>query len=565
MAESIAQGKLTIQESYLNATVSSKENYANNDEEYQKMIEQEYSVNKDLKELPNSDLLNKMKEIRPLEQGGVVGISGYYFQMLVTIYYIVELLEDKWTFVSMEYHDDIVVGNDDNNIVRFIQVKNSKEKIKKVSDTDVYTRKNSRNTSWIDKLFENSRIFQGMQVTNQYELFCDYIISNTSGHGKVEVQHYYRDRNNDTYNWSTSEDDDLYMKLKQDCFNKKGDKINHEEQYGRSLKDLLSILKFTYMSNSSLFKDTVIKKISDFINSKLRDGGVGVTEANLNWLIGELISRCAHGDERYLLFLEKEEAEMVFYELQKKCVEESRIASQSHDSIVLIDNGIKAFIEELKNGDATNEFCEEIEKSLNNYREIILGTLDRDNSIENVINRFQKGRKIYTSRSEDVQPYVTEFLKSSFIMYLLFEKFSVSTEFEKLLIHAGIKSDNHSWITFYHAGVRSIKKAIKSMEEIVSEKSNLEETLKLILDKSPMHTIVHGQNLTASLTTIELSTNKIIESEIIRQQKKLTNVSKKVSVIPVININEAYADPDEYTSIDELIEKINEIWNKINN
>ncbi|MDA1526695.1 dsDNA nuclease domain-containing protein [Bacillus cereus] len=523
------------------------------------MLNVERQFQADLSELTSEELVVKLVNTPPSEQGGIVGISGYYFQMLVTIYYIIELQRGKWTFVSMEHHDDIVLGNEETKTVRFVQVKSSKEISKRVSETDIYTRTDSRNISWVDKLFENSKIFNDCEVDKQFELFCDYLVVDTSGRGKVEVKGYYRNEDEESFNWEVSEADDLYQRLNQEAFDREKQKIIYEEMYGHSLKELLGKLRFTFKAKTWGFVDTIRQKLTDLINENLQDGTIGVKEEHINWLIGELLSRCSRGQNKYLLFIDKEDAEKLIYELQVKCVEGSRLASQSHDNTVLVNQAIATLMEEIRDFDVKPTFYKDIERVLLEYRQLILSTLDRDNSIENLVNRFMKGKKIYIGRVGNIQGLINEFIQSSFIMYLIFDMFNISTEFERLLVHNSKKDEENFWIAFYHAGIRNFKKAISGINDIVVE-TQLEEKLKLILDKTPLYTILHGQNVASAPREIEISAEHTLENEKLPQEQKLTKVTKRIVVIPASNINSVYADSDEIDSVEEFIHLVEEMW-----
>ncbi|OAK33679.1 dsDNA nuclease domain-containing protein [Bacillus wiedmannii] len=559
MSENRVVSEGFIRDKYLNADGECKRNYCLTEQEYQEMLNVERQFQADLSELTSEELVVKLVNTPPSEQGGIVGISGYYFQMLVTIYYIIELQRGKWTFVSMEHHDDIVLGNEETKTVRFVQVKSSKEISKRVSETDIYTRTDSRNISWVDKLFENSKIFNDCEVDKQFELFCDYLVVDTSGRGKVEVKGYYRNEDEESFNWEVSEADDLYQRLNQEAFDREKQKIIYEEMYGHSLKELLGKLRFTFKAKTWGFVDTIRQKLTDLINENLQDGTIGVKEEHINWLIGELLSRCSRGQNKYLLFIDKEDAEKLIYELQVKCVEGSRLASQSHDNTVLVNQAIATLMEEIRDFDVKPTFYKDIERVLLEYRQLILSTLDRDNSIENLVNRFMKGKKIYIGRVGNIQGLINEFIQSSFIMYLIFDMFNISTEFERLLVHNSKKDEENFWIAFYHAGIRNFKKAISGINDIVVE-TQLEEKLKLILDKTPLYTILHGQNVASAPREIEISAEHTLENEKLPQEQKLTKVTKRIVVIPASNINSVYADSDEIDSVEEFIHLVEEMW-----
>ncbi|EMF0393429.1 DUF4297 domain-containing protein, partial [Enterococcus hirae] len=55
------------------------------------------------------------------DDGGIIAMSGFYYQLLLTVDYIIQMLEGKWSKVIIDHHQDIIVYNSDT--VRIIQVK----------------------------------------------------------------------------------------------------------------------------------------------------------------------------------------------------------------------------------------------------------------------------------------------------------------------------------------------------------------------------------------------------------------------------------------------------------
>lgn len=76
------------------------------------------------------------------EDGGRNALFGFYYQFLVAIDYLVELIEGKWDFMSFEIHDDIILCKEgtDQPCVRFVQVKTSKHPSLSYSSTELCSR-----------------------------------------------------------------------------------------------------------------------------------------------------------------------------------------------------------------------------------------------------------------------------------------------------------------------------------------------------------------------------------------------------------------------------------------
>jgi len=71
------------------------------------------------------------------ERGGLVAITGFYYQMLAVIDYFIQMKQGKWDYIAVELHDDIVAVKDKQ--IRFIQVKTSNNLICEVSQSPAST------------------------------------------------------------------------------------------------------------------------------------------------------------------------------------------------------------------------------------------------------------------------------------------------------------------------------------------------------------------------------------------------------------------------------------------
>ncbi|WP_153048862.1 dsDNA nuclease domain-containing protein, partial [Streptococcus suis] len=79
------------------------------------------------------------------DNGGIVAMTGFYYQMMVSVFYLGEVFQGKWDGMYLDHHQDIVLFNNSERIVKFIQVK-TKNRSYSPADTKIVK-------SWIPKLF----------------------------------------------------------------------------------------------------------------------------------------------------------------------------------------------------------------------------------------------------------------------------------------------------------------------------------------------------------------------------------------------------------------------------
>lgn len=93
----------------------------------------------------NADLEDILLDKKTSDNGGIVAMTGFYYQMMVSVLYLGEVFQGKWDGMFLDHHQDIVLFNNSEKIVKFIQVKT---KNKSYSAADIKIAK-----SWIPKLF----------------------------------------------------------------------------------------------------------------------------------------------------------------------------------------------------------------------------------------------------------------------------------------------------------------------------------------------------------------------------------------------------------------------------
>lgn len=189
----------------------------------------------------SNEIAALLSNVIPEENGGIVAISGFYYQFLVAIEYIIDMLEDKWDYIFIEHLDDIVVGK--GNTVRFIQVKTSNNVTMGATTSpasDLYLRSpiagrtERKNNSWIDKLLSKAELLKRKDgYTTQFQLYSSYHITKTSG---FDFDAY---TGNSNYDMDIEDTDHLLLKVSGPICDKNGECYNYEIKCGEKPQELL--------------------------------------------------------------------------------------------------------------------------------------------------------------------------------------------------------------------------------------------------------------------------------------------------------------------------------------
>lgn len=318
-----------INQYFLMKNKDSEENHPNEE------IYKEHFKNKSSEEIKTFLIENEDGET-----GGITALSGFYYQFLVTIEYVIELLEDKWDFLIMEHRDDVVVGN--KQCIRFIQVKSSKKNSCIATDkpaSDLYKRKLDDGkliaNSWVDKLLMNSKKFyKDNGIRTEFQLYSSYQILRSSREMNVDI---YSD--NLKYNIEASlEKDMLFKKLNVEIYNSDKLKTTYEEQCGESLEDLLK--RFYVWSGNKFFE---IDKFERYLCHKLGAvilenyaENITISKSGLKYLIGELFENCTQSNEVDSLVITKDSISMIIEKLITDSLNSADQSMESHNAIRMI-------------------------------------------------------------------------------------------------------------------------------------------------------------------------------------------------------------------------------------
>lgn len=93
----------------------------------------------------NEDIEDILLAEETSDDGGIIAMTGFYYQMMVAVLYLGEVFQGDWDGMFLDHHQDIVLFNNSKKIIKFIQVK---------TKNSTYAPANKKIVeSWIPKLF----------------------------------------------------------------------------------------------------------------------------------------------------------------------------------------------------------------------------------------------------------------------------------------------------------------------------------------------------------------------------------------------------------------------------
>lgn len=355
----------------------------------------------DRQELLDTQITNKTSEaiatyltnVPPGEIGGLTAISGFYYQFLVTIEYIIEMLEGKWDYVFMEHHDDVVVGK--GNKIRFIQVKTSEKITLDVTESPasgLYGRKNKkhngvtllRNNSWVDKLISNAELApKSAKLKTEFQLYASYHFTKT---GNFDFDIY---TGNKGYNLAIPLKDNLFEKISKPVWDKDGVPYDYEESCGETIKQLLSrfyIHTGSSFSEIDLFKNHLCMELNKILFKNIGPG-ITMQVEDLHMLIGHLCTKCTYKNNPGVLLITRESVEDILSEVRTKSIAAASIATNKHDSVQVTIRVVEELLKEYEESEHINF----IRDKLYTYRDYLMEWISNGGDIRQLLERYVDG------------------------------------------------------------------------------------------------------------------------------------------------------------------------------
>lgn len=442
--------------------------------------------NENFKQRTSEEIKNFLIESDLGETGGITALSGFYFQFLVTVEYIIELIEGKWDFLIMEHRDDVVVGNE--SLIRFIQVKSSQYSscvASKKPASDLYTRKSKENkiyaNSWIDKLFINSnKFYKENNIRTEFQLYTSYQILKAPQGMNVDL---YSDNSN--FNIEISlENDQLYKRMNVEIYDSKDILYNFEEKCGENLESLMQRLHVhsgNKLMENDKFERYLCHKLGGVILGEYGES-LTVSKNDLKYFIGELFEKCTYGNGIDALVITRESINEPLERLKTSVLSSAEKAIESHSVIKIIQEETNEWIIKCEEMSVNQEIMD----NLNQYSQYLQDWILNDGiSFKTVIERLY-GEKSYANTYINLSTKEKHTIISELLILVLVYKLVKNDELlfnhnESLLMKRAVISEDIHGLIRMKSKVRK-NEAIIKLKEIITLMS-LEEELKILSNK----------------------------------------------------------------------------------
>ncbi|MGY2611207.1 hypothetical protein [Bacillus pretiosus] len=304
------------------------------------------------------------------DDGGIIALSGFYFQFLVSIEYLVDLIKGKWDYLLIDHHQDIIAINKER--IRIIQVKTKNVSYCDVSGTKLYS-------EWIQKLFVMDEMFDSFNCTTEFELITNFLVKNSP---TVEVEVYHH---NTEFN----------MNIEKNSFFDKVKHYTNQNNYTTLLDDdylegLLSRFKIS-KKNPEDYLDKVCSRIGSLFNERFKS-----TKEDIDFLIGYICSMCYYPENPSFQLINHEKGMQIKEALRGKFEYEVRQHMEKEDSITKINN----YITYLHQIFSKSPFYEELAFHINEFDQELKECINGSNNIYSILSRFVE--RVYSSPNFDV-------------------------------------------------------------------------------------------------------------------------------------------------------------------
>ena len=410
-----------------------------------------------------NDIVELLLTEETKDDGGIIAVSGFYFQFLVSIEYLVGLIKGEWDYLLIDHHQDIIVLNSEK--IRIIQAKTKNVPYADVSQTDTYD-------DWIQKLFALDEIFEGHEQKREFELVTNFIIKNSPQIEGVEIY-----RGNDSFDMRIQKNSFFY-KVKE--FSEKRGYTNLlDETY---LQDLLS--KFKITSNDT---EGYVHKISSMIGSLFSER-INGTKEDIDFLIGYMCSVCYYPEDPSIQLIDREKGLQIVEELRARVGSDVRGYVKSEDSWEKIDG----YIGYLHKAFNDSSLYVELSPYISEFEEELKENVKENNNIYSIMSRFidrvYSSYKFGISQKDSMNEYIKELLDLTFLLKLSSGgKVTIDYKNSKLLLKV-IGNNKYSFFNLkdiddYSTGVEKFKETFRGCKF---------EEQRMLFDRKTLNLIFSG-------------------------------------------------------------------------
>jgi len=418
-------------------------------------------IQQSLKDEINSDSVADFLTLEETEDnGGIIALSGFYFQFMVSIDYLIDLIEGKWDYLLIDHHQDVVVFNKEK--IRFIQAKTKNKEYSDVTKTGLYK-------DWIQKLFELDKLFShSTSYKTEFELVTNFTVRNSPN---IPVEIYYSNENYD-------------MNIKRSPFFNKVEeysrKGNYEGLEGEYLEKLLSKFKMSKKDTNRYLNELEVK-IGNLFNSRFK-----AVKEDIDFLIGYICSKCYYPSNPRIQFIDKQQALEIKEQLKSRFNGEARVYLEENDSLYHID---KYIVKLHQSFSSTTTLYSGLERYINDFESELKDHISQGGSLFSIISRYTErsfsSAKVNLSLDEEMITSIKELLDITFFIKLINEGYLTIDNNHKILLLKKFGEEKFSFFNLLDTDDFSL--AIKKIKDVIdlldfSDKLNVfkEGPLKII-------------------------------------------------------------------------------------
>lgn len=348
----------------------------------------------------NEDIEDILSTEKTSDDGGIIAMTGFYYQMMVAVLYLGEVFQGDWDGMFLDHHQDIVLFNNSNKTVKFIQVKTKNRTYAPVNKEIV--------ESWIPKLFLTAfNIKQKQDFNLKFEL-----VSNC----------FFQDQKNFNispfYPSSESRSDKVIKKSISECFNLKVTNNNHSNKV--FLDQAFENFNMRHIPHESL-EEKVVRNIPislGFVSSQL-------SQDTLNYIISEFFKSCYNPKDASVQLISGERLNNL-REFIEKQLEESVVSAYHKSSEKIFTDYLTKLDEDYSNSKMKSDFIKEFRIFVDRFKTDIEKSLSSsDLTMMGIINRYLKYNESINVMLEesDHKEHINDLLS-----LLLFLKISIEND-----------------------------------------------------------------------------------------------------------------------------------------
>ncbi|NEX49371.1 dsDNA nuclease domain-containing protein [Lactococcus lactis] len=520
----------------------------------------------------NEDLEDIGKELCDYptsDDGGIIAMTGFYYQMMVSVHYLGEVFQGKWDGIFLDHHQDIVLFNNSKKVVKFIQVKTTN---KNFSGYDSNISK-----KWIPKLFKSAYDIPKLnEFTLQFEIISNCFYSDGTNY---KLSPFYSGDNKEFKKnlvLSTSSEEfknmihSTFKKLKYnsvDNFTRL--KINKNRIFdlnktlNQKIENYFENLKIKYLTPKELISQikTTIPQVLGFENSQL-------SYSVINNIISEFFKACYNPKDPTIQLIAGESLnELKDYTKKQLTNDVTSAYHRMSDEKVLTE--YFTYLDEMysnSNKKLNVQFLQEFKSFADIYREDLENILSSSNlSMVDIINQYlKKDRYIEVNEAKRS----THFKNLLSLLLFLKISFPQKLEIEDKNRHIlSFKLNDQTFLVFGNSEIDSlIDEIINEFKDSFIRLGNAEKLR--IMSSNNIALIISGlfddrdidDSKKLERTELDFSTNvqNINEKLDDINTSNITNVQTDISILysSQTRLESITRSKRDYTSIQVMKEKI---------